>query len=116
MIGRIILMGSCDLNLRMGGRIDISNREREWPGNNDSPNEHLVGVPISLVLVVAKRKRFQVVDDQINQQERSLVALLKMTYLHWFSLKKRALSQKPNVLVLACLLRNTNAESKKSLG
>ena len=42
MIGRIILMGSCDLNLRMGGRIDISNREREWPGNNDSPNEHLV--------------------------------------------------------------------------
>ena len=31
-------------------------------------------------------------------------------------LKKRALSPKPNVLVLACLLRNTNAESKKSLG
>jgi len=60
------------------------------------PNEHLVGVPISLVLVVAKRKSFQVVDDQISQQERSLVALLKMTYLIiGFLKKKRALSEKP---------------------
>jgi len=53
------------------------------------PNEHLVGVPISLVLVVAKRKSFQVVDDQISQQERSLVALLKMTYLIIGFLKKK---------------------------
>ena len=44
-----------------------------------------MGVPVSLVLVVAKWKSFQVVDDQISQQERSLVALLKMTYLYWFS-------------------------------
>jgi len=38
-IGRIILTGSCDLNLRMGGLIDISNWEREWPGNNGSPQQ-----------------------------------------------------------------------------
>jgi len=55
------------------------------------PNEHLVCVPISLVLVVAKRKSFQVVDDQISQQERSLVALLKMTYLIIGFLKKTSI-------------------------
>ena len=39
MTGRIIPTGSCDLDLdlRMGGWIDISNGEREWPANDGPP-------------------------------------------------------------------------------
>ena len=74
------------------------------------------GVPISLVLVVAKRKRFQVVDDQISQQEGSLVALLKMTYLHWFSLKKKGIVSKAQRLSTSLLVAEYKCRIKKSLG